>query len=334
MDWLWVIKERVRLWIARRSAGIRDVMATATAAGSISGLDPANLALIADVSHWNGTIDLNQMQVDFLWIKAGDGKPIRGNGSDMGDYVDDKLYANVQKAWDKKIPCGLYIYIQPLILPGTSNHGIALHHYQVLKRAIGSLIPGKSFHALALDVEEKGSTGPNMAEIVLTLWKMIADDAALAKLPIYIYTNMATLDLYTNLREQISWKGANYNGKPYLLWMAQWAWKATPRITTTWETLRSKYLNVLVMKVITPGYQTWNQVQVAACFILPGCTVNITDLSFSRYDRVGLWKEMNYTAPGDEPDDPEIPEGIEERVTAVEAGLAALVEWKRKVQEA
>ncbi len=62
-----------------------------------------------------------------------------------------------------------------------------------------------------------------MAEIVLTLFKMLADDDAFAGLPIYIYSSISVLNEYTNLREQISWKGANYNGLPYRLWMAQWA---------------------------------------------------------------------------------------------------------------
>lgn len=290
----------------------------------IGGLDPANMAKAADVSHWNGDIDVSKMGIDFLWIKACDGKPITGTGSDLNDYVDDKLYRNVQQAYDNKKPCGIYCYVQWNILPGTSNHGVALHHFKILKKAIiGSLIPGKSFHAIALDVEERGASAPNMAEIVLTLWKMIADDPTLSALPIYIYTSISVLDQYVNLREQISWQGANYNGKPFRLWMAQWAWNSTPRITTTWELIIPNFISKLSMKVITPGYAPWNWLQVAANFILPGCTVNITDLNLFRGTRAALYLEINYTGQVEPPPPPDDETG---EVTRIEFdALAARV---------
>lgn len=327
-EWLWKVKEKTS-------------PTASSSNGSISGLDPAQLALCADVSHWNGAIDVDLMDISLLFVKACDGHRMQaGSDADKSNYVDSTFHANVQKAWDKGIPCIPYIYVQWDGFPGVSNHGVALWHYQVFKQAIGSLIPGKSFHGIAIDVEERGNTAPNMAEIVLSLFKMLADDSAFAGLPIYIYSSISVLNEYANLREQISWKGANYNGLPYRLWMAQWCWRSTPRITTSWAELREKYLNTLIMKVITPGYASWNFVQVAANFVLPGCTVNITDLSFYKGSQAALYAELGYKAPIVEPDDPgEEPPPVDDvaalaaQLSALTVRVVALEAWKKKVQE-
>lgn len=272
--------------------------------GSIGGLDTGNLALIADYSHWNGNIDLALTKVDFAWFKACDGKQIRsGDAYDLSNYVDDTLHTNIQKAYDLKIPCGVYIYVQHNF-PNWTTQSIAEWHYKVFKRATASLVPGKSFHAIALDVEERGASAPNMAAIVLTLHHLIADDPAFAGIPIFIYTSMSVLNIYTNLREQISYKGSNYNGMPYYLWLAQWAWNATPRITTNWDELRSKYLANLTMRVSTPGYAVWTMCQIAANFVLPGCTVNITDISVFAGARDKLYALLNYSTTTPPPTEP------------------------------
>ncbi len=78
------------------------------------------------------------------------------------------------------------------------------------------------------------------------------------------------------------------------------------------------------MKVITPGYASWNFVQVAANFVLPGCTVNITDISFYKGSQAALYAELGYKAPIVEPDDPgEEPPPMDD-VAALAAQVSAL----------
>lgn len=294
-DRAWEVRQRLALGAYQT---FLDRMAVL---GSISGADPAKLPLIADYSHWNNVIDLTLVKgfIKAVFLKACDGQQMyAGSSTDLGNYVDKTFHINVDKVYKLDVPCVPYIYVhwKTMADAGYKNLDIAKHHYKVLKQAIGTLIPGKSFHGVALDVEERNGTSPNVADIVITLFKLIADDPAFSGMPIFIYTSMSILNLYPNLRKQISWAGANYNGRPYYLWLAQWAWAAKPQITTTWQELHTKYVDPLVMRIITPGSAVCTILQFAANFKLPGCADNITDLSFFIGTPEGLIKLFRYTS--------------------------------------
>jgi hypothetical protein len=72
-------------------------------------------------------------------------------------------------------------------------------------------------------------------------------------------------------------------------------------------------------------------VQVAANFVLPGCSINITDLSFFAGPKAALYAELGYAAPEPEPEEPP-EEPID--ITEVKARLSVLEAWKKRVQEA
>lgn len=272
----------------------------------VGGLDQNSLALMVDISHWNGDVNVRQMvsegQIAALFAKASDGKPvITGNLLDLNTYKDDWFDRNCQKAYDAGIPFIPYHYVQPYIVDYSIASTIDWN-FRCLKNAIGPKIPGKSFHAICLDFEERTTTNTNGASVMMGLIAAIQTDPVLSKVPIIIYTSVSILNSYPALRDQLSYQGANYN-----LWLAQWSY--TTPTKTDWATLRSTYIPRIEMRVITPGYATWWAVQWSAAFVLPGC-LGACDLSFYKGTPTQLYAALNYqqatTPPPPPPAEPPV----------------------------
>lgn len=266
----------------------------------ISGLDATQLALMVDISHWQGDVDVARMvrdgRVAMLIPKCSDGKQVQaGDPYDKGSYVDDWFYRNVQKAYDAKIPCMPYHYVQ-LAIPDYTTEGLADWNYQVLKYALGKIAAKKSYHAICLDVEETNASDLSGSDVVLKLMDKIRSDPDLAQVPLVIYSSMSILNRYTRLREQLSYPGANQN-----LWMAQWVYN-TPT-TTTWDDFWKVYVPKVDMRVLTPGFANWWGVQWSSSFILPGGSGR-TDVSFYRAPKASLYSWLGYAGAA-EPEEPE-----------------------------
>jgi len=234
----------------------------------IGGMDARLMADGVDVSHWQGSVDLARMKreggIAFCFPKASDGKQVQaGDPYHTPNYIDDRLYENVQKCYESRIVCGPYHYVQPHLTDYTLA-GVIDWNWKVIKQAMDPLTPGISYHMFALDVEEKTASATNGSDVVLELRQRIGNDPKLSRVPLVIYTSMSVLNYYVKLREQISYPGAEAN-----LWMAQWVWNQAT--STSWEGLKENYIPKIDMRVLTPGYQTWQFLQWSSSFILPGC---------------------------------------------------------------
>lgn len=322
------MKQYLDIWSESRNAGKLslaqrlDLALAPKGKTLISGLDQTKLALMIDISHWQGDVNIGQMvsegKVALCMCKASDGKQVQeGSSTNKANYVDDWLYRNVQKSYDAKIPCIPYHYVQPFF-EGYTAQGIADWNMAVLHTALDQLAPKVSYHAICLDVEEKQNTDTNGSDIVLKMMQAIEADPKMSQVPLIIYTSISVLNFFTKLREQISFQGANRN-----LWMAQWIWNTTT--TCTWEYFWKTIVPQLSMKVLTPGWASWWALQWSASMILPGGTGR-TDVSFASRTPEALYKWLDYKAAQPEPDpepQPTDPE-LEARVQALEDKFAAM----------
>jgi GH25 family lysozyme M1 (1,4-beta-N-acetylmuramidase) len=259
----------------------------------ISGLDPTKLALMIDISHWQGDVDIARMvsegSVTAGIVKASDGKQVQdGDPYNKLNYVDDWLYRNVQKCYDAKVPCIPYHYVQPL-LEGYTAQGVADWNMETLHAALDPLVPKASYHAICLDVEEKKNTDTNGSDVVLKMMDAIEHDPKFSQVPLILYSSMSVLNYFTKLREQVSFQGANRN-----LWMAQWVWNTTTNCT--WEYFWNTVVPKVSMKVLTPGWAGWWGIQWSASMILPGGTGR-TDVSFASRTPEALRQWLGYTSP-------------------------------------
>jgi GH25 family lysozyme M1 (1,4-beta-N-acetylmuramidase) len=295
-----------------------------TPTGSVSGLDPATLALMIDISHWQGDVDLKRMVTEggiaMCFPKAADGKQVRAGGAfEITNYIDDWFYRNVDKCKAAGIPCGPYFYVQPHLedytLPGCIDW-----NWKVLKAALDPLTPLVSYHAIMLDFEEKTANDTNGRDVMLALIAKIQADPKMSKVPIIIYTSNYILSLYPSLRDALSYKGSAFN-----LMLAQWVLNTVT--TCTWDHLKTNVLPTLNFKVVTPGYAAWKAVQFSSSFILPGGSGR-TDLILGNTSKANWWTWLKFTSttPEEKPepdDDPEITK-LWLAVDALKADLEAL----------
>lgn len=296
---------------------------TALAAPNVSGLDPRAVALFADYSHWNGNIDLTKTAgyVDGIMTKASDGKRMYdGDPYDRENYKDKTLDANIQKAYDLGIPCIPYHYMHFVLEPGWTEQSIIDWQYDNIMHALKNKVPGKSYHAFALDIEVSNDSHTNAKSKVEKLTNRLTDTLGV---PIIHYTRMGILNALPALRDWLSYQGADRN-----LWLAQYIFSG--RVPVTWEKLYSDYISRVNMRVITPGFASWKWAQFAACFEVPGCTVNYTDLNFynGTKEQAYAWLGYKQTTPPVEPppvvDEPPAHKTPEERLAAIEQELTRL----------
>lgn len=270
---------------------------------AISGLDASQLALLIDISHWQGDVDIAMMVRDGgiagCFPKMSDGLQVRPGGAfEVTNYIDDKFYKNVQRCYDAGIPCLPYHYVQ-LAITDYTVQDLINWQWKVMDAALSKLKAKVSYHAICLDVEERNGSNTNARDVVKGLMDKLATHPEYSQVPVIVYTSMSVLNQYPALSDYLSYQGANRN-----LWLAQWVYNVTT--TTTWERLRSEYIPKIEMKVLTPGFASWWAVQWSSSFVLPGCTGR-TDLSFYRAPKAAMWSWLGYT-PAVEPEDPEDPE--------------------------
>lgn len=272
----------------------------------ISGLDATQLALMIDISHWQGDVDIALMVreggIAGCLPKMSDGLQVRpGGASEITNYIDDKFYQNVQRCYDAKIPCMPYHYVQ-VAIPDYTVQDLINWQWKVMDAALSKLKAKVSYHAICLDVEERNGTSTNTRDVVLGLMAKIRAHPEYGKVPVIVYSSMSVYNLYPALRDQLSYQGADQN-----LWMAQWVYNTST--VTTWANLKSVYIPKIEMKVLTPGFANWWAVQWSASFTLPGCAGRC-DLSFYRGTKGALWSWLGFAAvepePEPEPADPEI----------------------------
>lgn len=295
----------------------------------ISGLDASKLALMVDISHWQGDVDIARMVreggIAACLPKMSDGLQVREGGPyELTNYIDDKFYQNLQRCYDAGIPCLPYHYVQ-VAIPDYTVQDLINWQWKVMDAALSKLKAKVSYHAIVLDVEERNGSDTNTRDVVLGLMAKLREHPEYGKVPVIVYTSMSVLNLYPALRDQLSYQGANQN-----LWLAQWVYNTIT--TTTWERLKSEYIPKIEMKVLTPGFANWWAVQWSSSFILPGCAGRC-DLSFYRSTKEGLWDWLGYGAaqpeePEDpeEPEEPEDPEDPEPADPEIEATLARIEE--------
>jgi GH25 family lysozyme M1 (1,4-beta-N-acetylmuramidase) len=296
-------------------------------AGSVSGLDPTTLALMIDISHWQGDVDVAKMvkegNLAMVFPKASDGKQVRSGGAyEITNYIDDKLYQNVQRCYDAKVPCGPYHYVQPMLDQYTVQ-GVIDWNWKVIQAAFAPLKPKVSYHAIVLDFEEKNTTSVNGRDVMMGLIKLIQAHPQMSQVPLIIYTSISVLEFYPALRDALSYKDAGYN-----LWLAQWVLNKTT--TCTWEQLKTLHLPTINMKVLTPGYAAWKAVQFSSSFILPGGNGR-TDLSLANVSKAKWLEWLKFTDVTQPPEPPEPPEDTE--LAAKVAQLQADVKELKKFIE-
>jgi GH25 family lysozyme M1 (1,4-beta-N-acetylmuramidase) len=289
----------------------------------ISGLDATKLALMVDISHWQGDVDIAHMvstgKVAMCMPKASDGKQVRAGGAyELSNYIDDWFYRNVDKCYQAKIPCAPYHYVQPFFTDYTVP-GVVDWNWKVMEAAFKPLTPKVSYHAIVLDFEEKTTTNTNGATVMMELIKRIENHPQMNQVPLIIYTSMGVLNYYPALSDQLSYRGANRN-----LWMAQWVY--TGSITTTWENLWANYIPKIEMKVITPGYANWRMLQWSAAFVLPGGNGR-TDLNFFCGTKAALYNWLKYATEPEPPEPPQPPEDTE-----LQARVEKLETWAKTLQ--
>jgi GH25 family lysozyme M1 (1,4-beta-N-acetylmuramidase) len=289
-----------------------------TPAGSVSGLDPTTLALMIDISHWQGDVDIQRMVTEggiaMCFPKACDGKQVRvGDSTQVKYYIDDTLYVNVQKCYDANIPCAPYIYVQPAIDNYTLK-GVIDWHWEVIQGAYGPLTPLVSYHAIMLDFEEATANNTNGRDVIMGLIKLIRAHPKFGQVPVILYSSNYILTIYPALKDEIANHDDDFN-----LLLAQWVLNTVT--TCTWDELKDKF-KTINMKVITPK-SNWFGVQFSSAFILPGGKGR-TDLIFYHGTKEKLYAWLKFTPkttppvePEPEPDTTELRQAIDALKTEI-----------------
>lgn len=286
-------------WSKKRATGQLNLLQKALIAlspkpemmGLLSGLNQNTAARIADVSHWNGDIDVPTMRdqgdVAMLIAKASDGAQVRaGDPTQTKWYIDDWFDRNCQKAYDAHIPFAPYHYVQPYFADYTIQ-GLIDWNWKVLKDSLANKIPDKSYHAYMFDFEEKTASDMAGSDVMWGLINRALNDADINKVPLILYTSMSVLNHYPSLIQRIGKADSPVN-----LFMAQWVYTTAKK--TTWADVITNIIPKIDMRVLTPGNATWQMLQWCASLELPGCN-GALDLSFFKGEKWRLAKWLSYT---------------------------------------
>lgn len=147
-----------------------------------------------DVSKWQGNIDWQKVDVDFVIIRAG-----------YSTKKDAKFETNYAGCKKYKIPCGAYFY----------SYATTVAEAKAEAKAFLEMIKGKTFeYPVYFDIEDKSQM--NLSKTLLTdicvAWCSIVEKAGYY---VGIYSN---LDWFTNRLDTDKLKA-------YDKWLAQWASK-------------------------------------------------------------------------------------------------------------
>jgi GH25 family lysozyme M1 (1,4-beta-N-acetylmuramidase) len=250
----------------------------------------AGYALGPDLSHYNENVNV-QTLVDhgcsYIMHKVGDGVRIQaGNDYDPEKYKDPRVDERIQQAFDvtrpdggRGIPVIVYYYMRFF-----GQRSDQLHALQYLIHNLTqSKIPGKSYHAIAIDVEEVDKdSDTNIRDKTEEVY------AEVLKLgvPVIFYTSNGYLNSESPaLRDWLGSKEAPKN-----LWMAQWPWY---RRVIGWDAL-PQFIPADTVKVLTPGYASWKFWQWAGDVSgFDGCS-NSIDLNFYNGSTAALYNWLGY----------------------------------------
>jgi hypothetical protein len=219
---LWEQNPReVRAFNAQYEQDIPIVLAMATATGSVSGLNPMSCAHWCDISHWTDGLDLYDLltnhRFDGSMPKAADGAQMYpGDAYDLGNYVDHTFPGFVDQTYHARKGCIPYFFFQPKYFQASTPESD--WQYKRLKYAFNNKIPGKSFHALAIDLEVGGDSDVNTVNKLKRFFGWLLSDPQFNTVPIIWYTSMGYLGQHPAIA---NWFGAKES--PVELWMAQWS---------------------------------------------------------------------------------------------------------------
>lgn len=255
----------------------------------------SSYALGVDVSHYNRDADLRVMaakgNIDFAVAKCSDGFLMRqgGNWYDPVDHVDPKFSEFVQQAYEAGILIGAYHYFRPdMSQAGKPDEDL---QFRSLKAALKNKVPGKSFHFLAIDLEEKTNTNTNTKAVLETFYAWMLRDEQMSQVPIIFYSSVGWLNEFPAVRDWLS-----PQGNPKEMWMAQWVKPASPKINTTWQELRQKYYPADTAKVMTPGFANWRFWQWSSCYMgMEGAGSGEIDLNFYNGTTEQLYSWLKFT---------------------------------------
>ncbi|OIK08740.1 hypothetical protein BIV60_25550 [Bacillus sp. MUM 116] len=176
-----------------------SVLLTSHSAAWASGVMPpatsANLKGI-DVSHWQGTIDWNQVKnsgIAFVYAKA----------SESTTYTDSMFLTNVKGARAAGLPIGAYHYARPSS-PYTSDDAKAEAQYfvNVMKNGgmgdFGDIMP-------VLDLEQPASTG-TLTSVEIASWARVFADTvkSLTNRQVMVYTGAWFVQQYNDFGGKLS----------------------------------------------------------------------------------------------------------------------------------
>ena len=292
-----------------------------------------------DLSHYNLDVNVQQL-VDhgcsFIVHKISDGLQMTTGGVyDPATYKDPSVDERIQQAFEVKradggtgIPVVLYHYMRFF---GQRKDQLDQLNYLMLNLT-KSKIPGKSYHAVVLDIEESNvDSDTNIQEKTEEVYAELLS----LGVPILFYTSNNYLETQSHaLRD---WLGAKDN--PKNLWMAQWPWY---RRTITWDTF-ANYVPTDSIKVLTPGFASWKLWQAWGDINgLAGCS-NSMDMNWFNGPVSALYSFLNFqtsTPPVEPPpvEPPVEPPATEEyteeiselfnRIDAIEDRVDAMETWK------
>lgn len=264
-----------------------------------------NSALGIDLSYYNQNVSIQTLVdhgVSFILHKISDGaQMVAGSPYDPNTYKDPMVDKRIQEAYEVKrkdggkgIPVIVYHYVQ--FYPQKADQDRQVQF--LITNLTKSKIPGTSYHAVVLDVEEKTDTNTNIRDKVEAMYAAVAK--AVPNLKILFYVRNEYLDTQSPaLRDWLSSKT-----NPRNLWMAQWPWS---RKTITWDTFKN-FIPSDDVKILTPGYATWKIWQWAGDMSgLEGCS-NSLDLNFYNGTVADLYNWLGFagssTTPTNPPADP------------------------------
>lgn len=263
-----------------------------------------NYALGVDISHYNADADLRVMAqhgVSFAMAKCSDGYLMKAGGNlyEPTDHVDPKFSEFVQQAYEAGIPIGAYHYFRPdMAQAGKAEEDL---QFRSFKRALQNKVPGKSFHFLVIDLEEKTNTNTNTRDVLETFYSWMLKDSQMNQVPILFYTSMGWLGSYPAVSD---WLAPKENPKE--MWMAQWIRSATPREPTSWAELQSKHYPSDAARVLTPGFANWRFWQWASCFYkMEGAGAGEIDLNFYNGTVEQLYAWLKFAPQGQPQPEPQ-----------------------------
>jgi hypothetical protein len=191
--------------------------------------------------------------------------------------------------------------------------------YKALAYALKGKIPGKSYHGIAWDCEDKSNTNTNTKNYLNTLYGWALKDPQINTVPQLFYSSPGWFNQYPAVRD---WIGSQVASQQKLCWLAQWIYNATPTTTITWEQLPGYYPSD-AYKPQPPAFDDYKLLQWAVNYIgMQGTHNHQIDLNFYHGTYAQMCDFFNYT-PRTAPVPPIVPP-VTPPTTDVQAQIDAI----------